>query len=74
MVEKAAADVSLPPDRVQTRLVRGGDPADTLLANSTDAELLVVGTNGAGAFTSALLGSVSARCLHHARLPVVVVR
>jgi nucleotide-binding universal stress UspA family protein len=60
-------------DHVHTKVVRGG-AADVLLAEADEAELLVVGSRGRGAFEGLLLGSVSERCVHHARCPVVVVR
>lgn len=48
-------------------------PASVLVAQSADAELLVVGRSGHGALADAVLGSVSNYCVHHARCPVVVV-
>lgn len=51
-----------------------GSPAKTLLQEAADADLLVVGSRGHGAVSSALLGSVSHQCVHHAPCPVVVVR
>lgn len=51
-----------------------GDAAEVLVAESRQADLLVVGSRGHGRFASALLGSVSDRCAHHARCPVVIVR
>jgi nucleotide-binding universal stress UspA family protein len=54
--------------------VAQGNPAQVLLDEAKDADLLVVGSRGHGGFTSALLGSVSQHCVHHARCPVVVIR
>ena len=52
-----------------------GVPAERLadLADEEDAELIVVGSRGRGAFKSAFLGSVSNSLVGVARCPVVVV-
>ncbi len=50
-----------------------GQPADELVRQAGDAELLVVGSRGLGGFRSLLLGSVSQQCAHHAPCPVVIV-
>ena len=50
-----------------------GNPARALIAASEDADLLVVGSRGHGAFVGALLGSVSHHVVAHALCPVVVV-
>jgi nucleotide-binding universal stress UspA family protein len=55
-------------------MVGEGNAAQVLLDASAGADLLVVGSRGHGGFASALLGSVSLHCTHHARYPVVVVR
>jgi nucleotide-binding universal stress UspA family protein len=51
-----------------------GQPADALLAQSEEADLIVVGRRGLGGFKSLLLGSVSQQVVHHATCPVVVVQ
>jgi nucleotide-binding universal stress UspA family protein len=59
---------------VEQRVVYGF-PADRLadLADEEDAELIVVGSRGRGAFRAAFLGSVSAELIGVARRPVLVV-
>jgi len=47
---------------------------EALVEASTGADLVVLGTHGKGGIRSALLGSVSSYCVHHAHCPVVVVR
>lgn len=62
------------PDVRVTEVVREGHPAPALLAESADADLLVVGSRGHGEFAGMLIGSVSEHCVTHASCPVVVVR
>jgi len=58
-----------------TALLRG-DPVVEIArhADAIDADLIVVGSRGHGAFTSALLGSVSRGILSRSTRPVLVVR
>jgi nucleotide-binding universal stress UspA family protein len=51
-----------------------GHPAQVLLDQATDADLLVVGARGHAVVSGMFLGSVSVRCVTHATCPVVVVR
>jgi nucleotide-binding universal stress UspA family protein len=57
-----------------TTVVVEGHPALVLLDAAKDADLLVVGSRGHGAFAGMLLGSVSEHCVTHAHCPVVVIR
>jgi nucleotide-binding universal stress UspA family protein len=70
----AVTEASLPPGITVNQIVVEGNPAQVLLDAAKDADLLVVGNRGHGAFVDALIGSVSVRCLHHAICPVVIVR
>jgi nucleotide-binding universal stress UspA family protein len=56
--------------------VRRGDAREGVIGAARDwqADLLVVGARGLGAWGGALLGSVSAAIVHHAVCPVLVVK
>jgi nucleotide-binding universal stress UspA family protein len=56
------------------QVVGYGHPAQLLVDASQEADLLVVGCRGHGAFTGMMVGSVSIHCVTHAHCPVVVVR
>ncbi|WP_309501037.1 universal stress protein [Saccharopolyspora gloriosae] len=51
-----------------------GDPAESLVARTSEVALAVVGSRGRGAIRGALLGSVSTAVATHAGCPVTVVR
>ena len=73
-VERALADAGDVAAGVNVdTVVREGAPAQVLLEEADDAELLVVGSRGLGGFRGLLLGSVSQQCAHHAPCPVVIV-
>ena len=62
-----------PPVVVQPT-VKQGNPAKVLIEQSTDADLLVVGTRGHGGFRGLVLGSVSQHVAGYAKCSVAVVR
>jgi len=51
-----------------------GQPAEVLLQEAREADLIVVGNRGHGGVASLLLGSISHQVVHHASCPVTVVR
>jgi nucleotide-binding universal stress UspA family protein len=56
-----------------TVLAVAGAPAEEILGVAKDADMIVVGSRGAGGFKKLLMGSVSVTVTHHAHCPVVVV-
>jgi nucleotide-binding universal stress UspA family protein len=75
MLATASAPLERPGLTVEA-FVRRGRPATTIVleAGEFDADLVVVGARGHGAWETALLGSVSAEVVDHARCPVLVAR
>jgi nucleotide-binding universal stress UspA family protein len=55
-------------------LVAQGDPTESLIIASKDADLLVLGIRGRSPFAGLMLGSVSQACAAHAACPVVLVK
>jgi nucleotide-binding universal stress UspA family protein len=64
---------SKPGFEIEQRIVEG-DPGEVLVAESKQADLVVVGSHGRSGLTAALLGSVSRHVVDHAACPVVVVK
>ena len=60
------------PDSVTVRAINGF-PAEALIEASMDADLIVVGSRGAGGFAKLMMGSISSQVVEHAHCPVVVV-
>ena len=55
-------------------MVAEGDAAESLIAASKDADLLVLGTRGRSPLAGLLLGSVSQLCAAAAECPVVLIK
>lgn len=53
-----------------------GDPASVILdaTKAADADLIVMGSRGLSELKGLLLGSVSDKVLHHAEVPILIVR
>jgi len=73
MTDAVAKETGETPPEITIK-VTTGDPAEELVKASRDAELIVVGSHGRGAFAQLLMGSVSSKLTHHAACPVVVIR
>ena len=72
-LESLGARLTSGPIHVHAKLVEQS-PAEALLDEGKDADLIVVGSRGRGALRSALLGSVSRTVIQHTLCPVAVIR
>lgn len=72
LIDEVAADLDVD---VATSVVviEGDSTTSALLSAAEGADLLVVGSRGRSALTAMALGSVSAACVHRARLPIAVI-
>lgn len=61
------------PDLEVTARLQPGSPAETLLEESEQAEVVVLGSRGTGGFADLLLGSTTLHVASHAQCPVVAV-
>lgn len=72
-IEKVLAALDGPhPESVTVRAVHGF-PVDELVNASKDADLVVLGSRGAGGFTRMLMGSTAGQVVQHAHCPVLIV-
>jgi nucleotide-binding universal stress UspA family protein len=72
MVQKATSQLDDKPASVSVYATTGY-PVQELIDASRDADLVVVGSRGAGGFAQLVMGSVSSQVVQHAHCPVVVV-
>lgn len=60
------------PNSITVRAI-SGFPSQALIDASRDADLVVLGSRGAGGFAKLMVGSVTSQVVEHAHCPVVVV-
>jgi nucleotide-binding universal stress UspA family protein len=60
------------PDSVTVTAVHGF-PVEELINAAKDADMIVLGSRGAGGFTRLMMGSVSSQVAQHAHCPVLIV-
>jgi len=71
--DKVLADLDGPrPDSVTVKAVHGF-PVEELIKASQDADVVVLGSRGAGGFTRLMLGSTAGQVVEHAHGPVLIV-
>jgi nucleotide-binding universal stress UspA family protein len=72
---EAAAAVELPhPDLDVTTVLRGSSSVQTLIDESDNARLVVLGSRGLGGFAGLLAGSNAVALVSHGRCPVAIIR
>ena len=71
--DKALAEASEPrPESVTVKAVHGF-PAQVLVEACRDADMIVLGSRGAGGFGHLMMGSVTSQVAHHASCPILIV-
>jgi len=60
------------PDSVTVKAVHGY-PVEELVDAGKDADMIVLGSRGAGGFTRLMMGSVSSQVVQHAHCPILIV-
>jgi nucleotide-binding universal stress UspA family protein len=60
------------PDSVTVKAVHGY-PVEELIKAGQDADMIVLGSRGAGGFTRLMMGSVSSQVAQHAHCPVLII-
>jgi len=73
-LDEAISKANLDPAALVESKIGYGHPAQVLIEESKNADLIVIGHRGHGGFTGMLTGSVTLQVVNHAVCPVVVVR
>ena len=60
------------PESVTVRAVHGY-PAEEIVNAGADAEMIVLGSRGAGGWSQQLIGSVASKVSHHSTVPVLII-
>lgn len=68
-IEEEAKDKGL---RVEKSIIKG-HPAETIIEESEDHDLIVIGTHGRGGLSKLLLGSTTEKVVRHSQCPVFVI-
>jgi nucleotide-binding universal stress UspA family protein len=71
--DKVLGEIGDPQPREVFIQAISGIPAEALMREAKEADMLVVGSRGAGGFSRLLLGSVTTQLTHHAQCPVVII-
>lgn len=71
--DKALASLDGPHPESVTVVAVHGFPVEELVNASKDADLIVLGSHGAGGFARMLLGSTAGQVVQHAHCPVLIV-
>lgn len=71
--DKALASLADPRPTSVTVTAVHGFPVEELIKAGADADIIVLGSRGAGGFTRLMMGSVSGQVAQHAPCPVLIV-
>lgn len=76
IVDNAASYYNTAPELKVSTAVAIGDPASEIInyADENDIDLIIMCTHGMSAVKRFLLGSITNKVVHHANVPVIVVR
>ncbi|MGM0404778.1 MAG: universal stress protein [Thermoplasmatota archaeon] len=56
------------------RSVKEGHPAEVIIEESSESDIIVIGTHGRSGFSRLLLGSTAEKVIRHAECPVMVIK